>query len=200
MDLEGGQGLGTTSPLVKPLSKRLRVLYLVAGAERKADVGECVVKAMAAARQKTGLACYVEVENVDILRNPESGDLLVAARREGLLARIAAGEFDLVLAAPPCNTFSRALLFHDLLGPAPLRDKWTPWGKPGLTGFALKKVDGANELVVFSLQALEAAAKCPTKLVGAWLEFPEDLGDAACGAPASLWQLPEALALSLLGL
>ena len=132
MGLEGGQGLGTASPLVKPLSKRLRVLYLFAGAERKADIGECVVRGMAKARQQSGLECSAEVENVDILRDPAGGNLLDESRQADLLSRITTGEFDLVLAAPPCNTFSRAL-FHDSLGPTPLRDKWAPWGKPGLT-------------------------------------------------------------------
>ena len=90
---------------------------------------------------------------------------------------------------------SRAL-FHDSLGPVPLRDKWAPWGRPGLSGFSLRKVEEANSLVRFALSAMEAAGRCSTKKVGAWLEFPEYLWDAPCGAPASLWQLPEARSLA----
>jgi hypothetical protein len=177
----------------------MQVLYLFSGAERKAVLGNCIVKDMSRVSWKTGFECEVLVSSIDILRGGAKGDLLVEHRRLEILASILEGRYDLVLAAPPCNTFSRAL-HHDTLGPAPLRDRQAPWGKPGLSGFAEKKTSDANCLLAFSLAALQAAAKCSSKKVGAWLEFPEDLGDAAHGEPASLWQLPEALALSSLGL
>jgi hypothetical protein len=176
---------------VKPQLRRLRVLYLFAGIERKADLGDSITKVWQEESKHRGLDCELEVVCVDILRDGVNGDLLNNHRQSLYLAQILEGDWDLVLAAPPCNTFSRAL-FHDKMGPPPLRDRASPWGHAGLSLHLAKKLSEANSLVKFALQALEAAANCSSKTVGAWLEFPEDLGDARFGSPASLWQLTEA--------
>ena len=109
---------------------------------------------------------------------------------------IAAGRWHIVVASPPCNTFSRAL-FHDAAGPRPLRSRSHSRGKPDLHGADLQKVGGANALCEFSIGALAAQVK---RSGLALLEFPEDLGDAPMGRPASLWQWETMRALADLGL
>ena len=162
-------------------------------------MGQCVVEGMRKRAQAAGLECEVVFENVDILRDGSGGNLLVNDRQTEILAKILEGFYDAVLAAPPCNTFSRAL-WHDQMGPPPLRSRAEPWGLKKLSDHLQKRVSEANNLLKFALLALEAATKCKTKWVGAWLEFPEDLGDANLGSPASLWQLPESRNISKMGL
>ncbi len=59
------------------------------------------------------------------------------------------------------------------------------------------KVGMANALVLFALQALEAVALA--RRSGLWfhalLEFPEHLGKAAFGNPATIWALPQVQAI-----
>ena len=68
----------------------------------------------------------MQVENVDILRDPDGHNLLNPALKIKFLELISSGGYDFVVCAPPCNTLSRALL-HDEFGPARLRDRDHPW-------------------------------------------------------------------------
>ena len=133
--------------------------------------------------------------NLDILRGGDDHDLLNLDRREALLSQIRRGDFDVVMAAPPCSTFSRAL-FSDLEYPMPLRDFFHPKGLPGLSPTEKKKVADNDLLVNFAIMAMHGAA-----LAGrfGWLELPEDLGRCKHGVPASLWQLQPAKDLANFG-
>ena len=108
----------------------------------------------------------------------------------------------MVIVTPPCNTFSRAV-FANRRGPAPVRDWQWPRGFPWLAAASREAAEGANELVDFSVRLLQAAAQAPPR--DGWrrcrglLEHPEDLGSAALGEPASIWQWPEVVALGELG-
>ena len=83
-------------------------------------------------------------------------DLLDAKRQDHYLNEIDKGTYGLVIAAPPCNTFSRARRLHDG-GPLPVRSREEPWGKRVLNGQAQREVNDANNLVLFSLKAIKAA-------------------------------------------
>ena len=77
-------------------AKKRKVLYLFAGPERKSGVGSMLTK-----------LGFVVIE-VDILKN-RLHDLSIGTTQQRWLQRIAAGEFDAVLASPPCSTYSRAV-------------------------------------------------------------------------------------------
>ena len=143
----------------------------------------------------SGLQVALSVDAVDILRGREAHDLLQPALRVKFLKRIREGMYDLVLAAPPCNTFSRAV-YHDSHGPAPVRSREHPWGLPDLPPHLQQKLEESNLLIRFTIDSVAAALACKVKTVGVWIEFPEDLGSANCGDPASLWQLQETQALA----
>ena len=108
--------------------------------------------------------------------------------------KIERGDFDLVLVAPPCSTFSRAL-FADLSDTNPLRNYQYPRGLPQLSGSNLKRISEANKLVDFSIQALAAVAYHGLF----WLEFREELGECKHGVPASVWNWPSLTELAKVG-
>ena len=182
-------------PKVGPKGPTWTVLYLFAGKDREADLGASLTSALQELNSKTKSAMTITTENVDILRGGASHDLLDSRTRERLLIDISGGMYDLVLAAPPCRTFSRAL-FSDHSWPQPLRDFVHPRGYEGLCPADQKKIEGDNCLVDFALQALRTAGE--NSIMG-WLEFPEDLGECKIGVPASIWQLPAARSLAKLG-
>ena len=96
-------------------------------------------------------------EDVDLLRGGASHDLVSAERQQHYIDRISSGVQILVL-APPCDTHTRAR--HSFVaGPRPLRDASWPTGRPGLTAAEQDKVDKANILTDFAVQALQAAGK-----------------------------------------
>ena len=161
-----------------------RVLYLFAGAEREADLEKALLEAIAAFNRSSGSAVALVMINLDILRGGNAHDLLSESRRGEILVDIKAGKFDLVLTAPPCASLSRAL-FSDLSYPFPLRDFANPRGFPHLDGNDLQKVQDANTLADFTVDALQAVTSAAAL---GWLEFPEDLGECRHGTPASLWQ------------
>ena len=96
-------------------------------------------------------------EDVDLLRGGAAHDLLTPERRGHYFDRISSG-VDILILAPPCDTHTRAR--HSLVaGPRPLRDASWPRGRPGLTAAEQIKVDKANILTDFAVQALQAARK-----------------------------------------
>ena len=92
-----------------------------------------------------GLDVTIFVDTVDLLRENQH-DLLGDKLRDHYIDMITEGKFDLVIAAPPCDSFSRAL-FHDDWGPKRLRDRLSPWGFEGLSGKDLQKAEDGNTLV-----------------------------------------------------
>ena len=95
---------------------------------------------------------------------------------------------DVVLAAPPCNTHSRAL-WANPNGPKPVRNLSYPRGFAWLSGSDKSRCELADLLVDRSLDVMEWATSIISNVL--WLvEHPEDLGRTRKGDdPASLWQL-----------
>ena len=130
------------------------------------------------------------MSEIDICRDP-SMDLLDSTTATRCLTEIQNSEWDVVLVTPPCNTFSRARCVQP--GPRPLRSRLYPLGFPWLSDSHRALVEHGNQLVSFSFSVCTAALQNSIPFL---LEHPEDLGMTATGhTPASLWQLPEAVAL-----
>ena len=97
----------------------LRILYLFAGTERESDYHTAVRQILQRLVFQETEAIDVVIATVDILRGSEAGHLLPQDRRQDILLSIAIGEWDIVVAEPPCNTFSRSL-FSGIPGPLTL--------------------------------------------------------------------------------
>ena len=181
-----------------------RVLYLFAGPKRRADFSG-VLQAMLrewALVDPWWAGVEVQVEEVDILRDKERGNLLHAASQEKWLSEIDNGDFDLLITTPPCGGFSR-LLFAGRPGPKALRNREHPRGFPWLRGNRKAKVDEQNSFFDFSIAALRSAIKGRhgggRRRCRVLLEHPEDYGSAYLGEPASIWQLDASRDLLTLG-
>lgn len=127
----------------------------------------------------------------DILRD-KSQDLTSAEAWEAIWSRICAGEFDFIILAPPCNTFSRARHSKQFGGPKPLRLLEYPRGFPWLKQADLKKIEEANLLVD---RTFLVCHKCVEIKRGFLLEHPEQLGTAHGLIPASIWNFQQFLDL-----
>ena len=69
------------------------------------------------------------IDEIDVMRGGSKHDLLNKQRQKRLLSRIAAAEFEMVVATPPCGTFSRVRSISN--GPPVVRSLEYPWGFPG---------------------------------------------------------------------
>ena len=196
-----GADTGTDSvpPNAIPAEIPWRILYLFAGRQRQADLED----ALRAQVQRFNdgspqVTVRLAMTQVDTLRGGSAHDLLSEERQRAHLSAIGNGQYDLVLVAPPCNTFSRAV-FSNQPGPRPIRDRMWPRGFPWLEANKRLLADEANNLVDFALDVLAATLEAPQaddwRRTRAWLEFPEDLGSAQRGNPASLWQFDAATKL-----
>ena len=107
----------------------LRVLYLFAGKERRADIGDCLKELAGDYLQNYGIALKVELTEVDTLRGGAAHNLLDSSICDHYLALVEKGHYHIVILAPPCNTFPRAV-FANRAGPAPIRDRTHPRGFP----------------------------------------------------------------------
>ena len=131
---------------------RLSVLYLFAGVPRVGDVRFYMEKE--AKKRETTLA----LKEIDFRRRRRRGtNLLRGAARAKVLADIRRGCYHVVLASPPCSTFSRAHRRDDK-GPNPLRSQRYPRGFPWLGPRAKKSVTDANTLIDFIAKALKLQA------------------------------------------
>ena len=180
---------------MKPAQVPLRILYIFAGEHRQADIGDYFRKWVAKYNRHGGLQLSLELTELDAKRGGSDHDLLDATRQQHLIKCIEDGYYDLVLAAPPCNSFSRAT-FSSKPGPPPVRDLQWPNGFPWLSGAALARATEGNVLAEFALDCLRAViiarARHPDRHVHGWLECPEDLGSTKKGYPASLRQMNKA--------
>ncbi len=96
---------------------------------------------------------------------------------------------DALVVVPSSTTWSRSR-HRRTSGPPPLRDSEWPWGLPWLRGVERDLVDSANaELRHMFAMMNKAVSEYPSTHV--WFCFPEDLGLADRGMPASIWRLPE---------
>ena len=99
------------------------------------------------------------------------------------MSRISSGEFKLLIASPPCRTFSRARSAGK--GPPPLRSSVFQRGFPWLSGKLQAQCETGNVLVQRALQGIFI------------LEHPEHLGKTAAGlTPGSMWSWPETVTLA----
>ena len=180
------------APSPAPPGFKVTLLYLFAGPLRRDGLADCL-RQLAVARG--GAAGQVKSYEVDIARDP-AGDLTEAELQSDFLLLLADGTYDMVVLSPPCGTWSRSR-FARQPGPPPVRDATHPWGLPGLAPARRRECDTANTLLKFSLDVLETVARARRRgiAVAAFLEHPEDLGRAARGRPASIWQLPRLRAL-----
>ena len=135
----------------------------------------------------------MDVDEIDILVGGKQHDMLDSEAQEAIMARIAAGDYDIVVMSPPCATWSRARLSNHK-GPGPVRDRDHPWGIPHLRYEWMKKSAAeGNVFIHFAIRTIATcqAAKRRGFRVMTILEHPEDLGRCPKGVPASIWQLKE---------
>ena len=202
--LRADEGTAPFRPKVasaEPEVLQLRVLYLFAGAKRKGDMkffltklGKYVQKAF----KHSSHAVEVEVlmDEIDIVRGKAKGNLLNPKLRMQYLAKVSAGNYDVVLGSPPCGTLSRARRTGDG-GPRPLRSVNHPRGFPWLSGKARASVLHANTFIYLCAHVLRVQAKQDRLIL---LEHPEDLGRSRSmrprtEAPASIWRWPQVTTL-----
>lgn len=165
----------------------LRMAYLFSGPQRKSSIAQHLQKLCEAA------GFGLEVDEIDILVGGSEHDLLSSDAQEAIMARISAGDYDIVILSPPCSTWSRAR-FSDKPGPGPVRNRQHPWGIPHLQHEWMKRhARDGNTFIHFSIRAIAAAQGCKRRgfRVMTLLEHPEDLGRTKNGVPASIWQLQE---------
>jgi hypothetical protein len=174
-------------PVAEP-RQTFKVLYLFAGAPRKSSIAE----AFRSLSSSSGGSVAFEFTEIDISRDPRAHDLKDPDLRSGFLDDIARGVYDLVIASPPCNTWSRAVWANNR-GPHPIRSDRYPLGFPWLEKRDRAKVEDGNILAFFSVASMKAVscANLSGHNVIGLLEHPERLGKSARGTPASIWQLPE---------
>ena len=168
------------SPEVKPEPKRtFRVLHLFSGFRRLEDL-EWWIRTLAAT---AGL--MVEVWSIDTaispdfnLSNVEFVELLAACCRMGI--------FHLIMAGPPCSTWSKVRHLFIEGGPRPLRLRSSPWGR---TDVKLTKRERAQlDLGSALLQTTIYLMKLVVEVGGlALLEHPRDPGSDPY---PSIWNLP----------
>ena len=190
---------------MKPTAVALKVLYLFAGIERKADIGACLC-GIVSLLNPTLNHHHIDllIENVDTKRGGAAHNLLDKARQDSFLGRIRDGEFDVVIVTPNCNKHTRAV-FANTDGPKPVRSFEHPRGLPTNTPEMQREAEESDQLLDFSIEVLTAAADAAGKAT-AWrttrslFEFPEDLGEALLGTPASAWQRSDLQALTQHGL
>ena len=163
----------------------VNVIYLFAGKQRKADIGEFL-----RAAEQRGLIS-LQLKEFDIERQSDH-DLTNQDLWSEIFTLIESGNWN-VIVSPPCNTFSRArfqFLRHP--GPKPVRNRTWPRGFPWLNSRDRKAVDEAN---FFGTKSIEAAKKALQHGGHFLLEHPEDLGQVQGECPGTIWQWDEVLDL-----
>ena len=166
---------------------QLKVLYLFAGAKRRGNLKEWLLKLLPS-------NVTLIMTEVDVLIDAVNHDLLVEGNGERFTNQIA--ESQVVVCTPPCSTHSRAV-WSNRLGPCPIRSRQYLRGFPWLSSAHQTKADTANKLMdlTWNVMTLTNTAARKTFCLGL-VEHPEDLGRvgswATGGTPASIWQTDEA--------
>ena len=179
-------GPGLEPPLI---AAPLRVLYLFAGHRRRATIREALGRPLDTLPWGRRFTLDIFRE-LDILQDA-SHDLLDFSLQAQIIGEVESGVYHLVIASPPCETFSRAR-HSNRRGPPPVRSREYPRGVPWLAKRWRQQVEAANALVTFSAQVMAAAATANVRghWVRALLEHPEDLGLTNDQVPASIFQWP----------
>lgn len=167
----------------------MRILYLFSGQRRKTSVAVILQKKAAEA------GITVEIEEVDIAVRP-ADDLSVEKVQQYYLERIARGEYHVVIATPPCSTWSR-VRGANCRGPPMVRSRGYPWGFPWVADRFKKDIELGNILIRFTIKVVAVLVDTKQWYVLLLAEHPEDLGtiyreeDGSRLEPASIWQLPD---------
>ena len=164
----------------------VRVLYLFAGRKRRSDLREYLIKEC---KEKD---YNLVLDEIDVLRNAKKGDLSSEKRRRYYIHKTATGNYDAVIASPPCGTFSRARARPG--GPPILRHRSCPRGFRWLKGRTQVNLQLANTFVDFTASILQEQFKRSVDAMGLF-EHPEDLGKVAGVSPGSAWQFRNVRAL-----
>ena len=106
----GPQGVSDTPVRVK---RTLRGLYLFAGTKRRADIRHYLQQLCRKESLNLGMV------ELDVLRR-RMHDLSQAQRRAYYVSCARRGKYDIILAPPPCGTFTRAR-WANKDGPKPVR-------------------------------------------------------------------------------
>ena len=160
--------MGYQSPLYAPSG--VRIIYIFAGAERKCDVGKYLQQ----------LGVVDSLLQFDLQRS-HTHDLTEDGLWQHIFHLLSQEEW-ILLASPPCETFSRVRHRHP--GPKPLRSSSYPRGFPWLSQQHSLQVEQANYFVDQTVTACQLAWQY-------FLEHPEDLGVTPDKEiPASIWQWP----------
>ena len=165
------------------------MLYIFAGAARRADVGDWLNQ-MASAQEFT-----LHITEVDLLRSGGAAHNNVLDEQfwASLKQRMRSAEWSVLVITPPCNTFSRAR-YANRNGPRPLRSKGWPWGFPWLEGHNLEACQLGNKFVIMTYEAADLAFELD---MGFLIEHPEDLGSTPAGdLPGSIWAMTETFELA----
>jgi hypothetical protein len=165
--------------------RAIAVLYAFCGAPRPGDLAKSLAELNSTSLQTT-------VEEFDLVRGT---DLLSVPLVQSLVGRILKGEFQAVVASPPCSSWSRLQWANDL-GPRPVRSWGHPLGFPWLSKEDRVRAETGNDLLQVAIDMMTACAKAGALGV---LEHPEDLGVTPMGRPASIWQLPDVRELGKVG-
>ena len=142
-----------TSSAAEESLRQLRALYLFAGAPRKSSIADAF---RALSKSSYGSIDFEFVE-IDITRNPQEHDLKNPELRSGFLDDIARGIYDLVIASPPCNTWSRAVWANNR-GPHPIRSDRYPLGFPWLEKHDRAKAEDSNILAFFAIASMKSVS------------------------------------------
>ena len=153
------------------------MLYVFSGAPRDGDLGHWLEQQADGRR--------VEMRTVDIVKSNRE-DLTKEKLRKSILKEVTDGKYAVVVASPPCVSFSRAR-YSGKPGPPALRSGKFLRGFPRLQGAHQRTVKNANVFIDFVVLLLEAQNK--TNGCGL-LEHPEDLGARKLGDPGSIWRWP----------
>ena len=163
-------------------------------------------------RRPDGLAAFllrlgydaVLVDNDPVLGGGAREDILHDRVYQSLMARVRAGEFLAIIAAPPCGTFSISRFVTPKggkVGPKPVRSRKHIRQLPGLDAKGEQAASQANEIVRRTAALLIAGHLVGTSFM---VENPADRGDASQSdiflheEHGPLWHMPEMIAIKRL--
>lgn len=170
-----------------------KVLVLFSGPYSRAD-------SLGAFLHRFGLSS-VPVDNHANLGGGSAHDILGDEFFHSLLARVRAGDFCGIFAAPPCGTFSVSR-FHPKGNKSPpvLRTRQHILGNPDIDPRHRKELLEANAIIARLAIILDAQFRAGGQFV---VENPADRGDRSCPRTyleanhGSIWQMPEIQKLAL---
>ena len=109
----------------KPNDGVLRVLYLYSGAPRQEDVKGWLTKLC---EKDPGIKGLV-VHCAELGKDGKGDDLSEHVIQDRYIQRVEAGFYDVVIASPPCGSFTR-IVWTNSAGPPPCRSSGHPFGFP----------------------------------------------------------------------